>query len=296
MHMWKLILCLIVITVVLSGCGAEKLPEEEIPVSAQTLSRECAVYYDRGGLLIPVNVNVEWGKLNTALADAVCTAPEGSDLKSALPENAQISIYAEDDTALVDISGLPEDISKNEVGLMLDAVSATLLQFEGITGVKYTLNDAQTFSDADVSQPVSSVVLNPAYHIGDYTPFRVYYKTGDGLMLPVTKEAAELSPTVLVNAMIKEPTADELESLFPSGTLLNSAELTDGVLRLDFSPELYSVAATPGAEQLLMTGINLTCAQIEGVRDISITVDGSEYGSQYSYSETVKSVFSNVIP
>ena len=279
----------------LTGCAAGGMPEEELPVNAEgAVINECAVYMDRGGYLVPVTTYPEWGEMYESISETLKTGLPGAE--GVIPNEAGVTITAENGTASVRLTGVPE-MEKEAAGRMINAVSATLLQFDGISSVSFEINGStDSFCGNDISQAVSNVYLNPAYDLGDYEPFTVWYKTTDGLMLPVTKEAPEPSASVLVNAMIKEPKdKEQLESLFPTGTVLNSASIDGGTLSLDFNNEFYAAAATPGGEELLLTGINLTCSQLEGIEDVKITVNGAEYKSPYSFENTAKAVFSNRI-
>lgn len=48
--------------------------------------------------------------------------------------------------------------------------------------------------------------INPAYDIGNLTPFEVYYELGDtDYVVPITKAAKKVTADVAVNAMMKVP-------------------------------------------------------------------------------------------
>ncbi len=291
--MYKFVIILAVMLLALAGCSADSLPQEEIPVSAgDAMTCECAVYMNSRGYLVPVTVRSEWGDIYSSVCASLKSGVTGRE--GIIPQEAQVSVSSENGEAHVTIAGAPE-MEKAEARRMIEGTAATLLQFGGISSVSFQINDgSESFCGVDISAPVTGVNLNPAYSIGDYKPFTVWYKTADGLMLPVTKEAPEHSAKVLINAMIKTPADTEnLSSLFPEGTLLNSAVLEDGTLKLDFSEQFYAAAAIPDGEKLLMQGINMTCSQIEGVKDVSITVNGTEYESEYSFGSSARSVFSN---
>ena len=301
--MKKICVLLVACLFLLCGCGTQSMPEEEIPVSAEgAYYRTGAAYYNVDGKLVPIHVTAEWGD-NVAQSFAEQLKNVSAELSqmgvsAAIPEDAVLHVTTENGHAAVDIANVSEEMSQTDTTLMLDAVSATLMQFEGITSVSFTINgNSETFGKMDISQPVSSVMLNPAYHIGDYSPFTVYYQTGTGLVLPVTKETANPCAEVYVNAMLAAPSDSSLNCLFPAGTKLNSSSLTDGVLSLDFSSEFYGVSALADAEDNLLNGLWMTCSQLEGVDSIKVSVDGVDYTtvSGISESSSLQSVFANQV-
>ena len=290
--MRKLLIIIAAMLFLIAGCTDGGMKEEEIPVSAEdAMKLECAVYLDGGGYLVPMKVTSDWSDAYSGISDAL---KNGSSQKGGvIPESAEVEITTNGGIAHVSIRNV-YDMPKEDAKRMIESTAATLLQFGGIDEVNIEINGLKNFCGNDLTAPISNVYLNPAYPIGDYEPFTVWYKNGEDLLVPVTKEAPEHSPKVLVNAMINEPANnEELKSLLPAGTALKSARLEGGTLMLDFSEDLYSLAAVPNAEKLFFQGINMTCMQMEGVEDVKVYINGSEYKSEYGGEYSTVSVFSN---
>lgn len=281
--------CLITCTL-LSGCGAE-MPEEEIPVSADTaLTRAGVVYCSDGTHLVPVSVSTDLGEdtPQQLVASLQGISDEALGLSSVLPASAAITVSQEGNIAKVAITG---DTAEMDAEQIVCAVVNTLTQCGGIDAVSFSVNGlSENFGAVDISQPISEYCLNPAYKIGDHEAFQVFFQNENGLTVPVTKETSDPSAEVFIKAMMNVPEKyPELSGLFPAGTKLNSAVLADGTLSLDFSGEFYGLSAMPAAEKTLLTAIDTTCRQLEGVERIAVYVDGVEYISQ----EKAVSVFAN---
>lgn len=286
---WVIVTLLLVALFCLVGCG-DVPPEEEIPVGEDALMRDSVVYYEQeDGYLVPVMVQAAWSSdIAETLVSQLTTSETAFELEEAgltglLPSDTQVNVSLEDATATVSLeSASLADVEKDKAKNIVSAIVNTLGQFPAIEQVQFQVNGAtDVFGEVDISEAFSSVDLNPAYANDEgYTPLTVYYKTVDsGLLTPVTKYAANLTPEVLVKALVREPKdTDALMSLFPEGTQVLGVDLADdGVLTVDFSKELLSVSESKEKEEKLLTGIILTCQQLEGVEQVNITVEGEPY-------------------
>jgi len=282
----------IISTLLFCSCTAQ-MPDEEIPVSADTsLTRTGFVYCTDGKYLVPVRIETQLGE-NTAQQLAACMQNTSADmygLSSIVPNGAEISVIQEENIAKVSITG---DVSQMDGEKIICSVVNTLTQCGGIDAVSFSVNGlSDTFGGVDITEPIGEYCINPAYEIGDLEPFRVFFQNDAGLVIPMTKATNAPSAEVYIKALMTVPdSASELTSLFPADTKLNSAVLADGTLSLDFSGEFYGISATPQAEENLISAINSTCRQLDGVESVRIYVDGIEYASRENAAE----VFANYI-
>ena len=273
------------------SCGAQ-MPEEEIPVSADTaLTGTGVVYCTDGKYLIPVSMETQLGEnVPQQLMEGMQTVSrEELGLSALLPETAEVSVTLSDRIAKVSITGDPTQMDGEQI--VCSAVSS-LTEFGGIDAVQFSVNGlSEDFGGVDISAPISQVTLNPAYDIGDLKPFQVFFRNEKDLVIPMTKATDSPSAEVYIKALMTVPKgAKGLRSLFPEGTRLNSAVLTDdGTLSLDFSGEFYGVAALPEEEEALLSAISSTCLQLDGVKRIALYVGGTEYIS----GKPAVSVFAN---
>ncbi len=276
-----LIFCLMLLSLLLAGCGSA-MPEEEIPVSVDaSLTRSGVVYCTDGTHLIPVNVTTDLSEdtPQQLLNSLQSFSADAAGLRSVMPAGTALTVSQDGRTAKVAITGETAEMDAEQI---VCSVVNTLTACGGIDSVSFSVNGlSEKFGTVDISQPISEACLNPAYSIGDHEAFQVFFRSKNGLTVPVTKETSDPSAEVFIKAMMNVPEKyPELSSLFPAGTRLNSAVLTDGTLSLDFSGEFYGVSALPAEETALLAAIDATCRQLEGVNRTVISVDGVEYIAQ----------------
>lgn len=279
----------LVCAILLSSCG-DAMPKEEIPVNANPYARSSVVYYEAmGANLAPVSVEEPWGPdMAQSLANRLIAHEqtqfelEEVGLTALLPSGTEIDVTVEDGLAVANIeSGWLEGITAKRSQNIVTAMVNTLCDLPNVDSVQLSLNGkSDKLGTIDISKPFEQQVINPQYEANGMTPFSVYYKTCDsGLLVPVTKYLKVLTPEQVVQALIREPMdSDSLMSLFPEGTGLISAAIDQsGVLTVNFTKELLEVADDPEMENKLLTGIALTCKQLEGVSSVKVCVDGQEY-------------------
>lgn len=273
-------------------------PEEQMPVDAD-LSCSCVVFYESQGCLVPVNVKTVWSE-NTLdeLYAQLCAAPaelDGTGLNAILPADTLIETSVEDKIASVHISAPSIDsLTANQARNIATAAVNTATQFDGIEGVSLVFNgSSEKLGGVDISKVMCAQCINPAYDIGDLTPFEVYYQLGDGdYVVPVTKAARKLSADVAVKAMMKAPEGKDVKPLFPDGTELLSAELDGGVLTLNFSSEFSKIEESPEKQKQLLGSLVSMLKQLEGVNDIQILVEGVPFNYN---APTTAGVFANTL-
>ena len=108
--------------------------------------------------------------------------------------------------------------------------------------------------------------------------FRIYYPSKDEVRIaPVSMDPAGNDALELVKAALDElklqPSDYDLRPTIPEEVSVVSASLNDGLLLIDFGSEYYKL--TGRNEILRRAAIVRTLDQIEGVEEISFTVDGS---------------------
>ena len=299
---WAWMTALLAGLLLLTGCGADALPQEEIPVEGDPLMRDTLVYYEQGdGLLVPVVVQEEWSEtMLTSLAERlVANELEQLDLEEAgltalLPGDTRVNVTLEDGTATVNMqsSWLGEVSAKRGKNIAASMVN-TLCQFPAVQQVQLQVNGkSEKLGETDISKPLTEMDLNPEGKAGKNTPVTVYYKTADtGLLVPVTKYVKNVEAETVVETMLGTPATDNVMSLFPWGTRILDVSLgEDGVLSLNFSKEFLELRENPYLENIVMKNIPITCKQVDGVKDVRVYVEGEEY---QPLSKTTMSVFGN---
>lgn len=108
--------------------------------------------------------------------------------------------------------------------------------------------------------------------------FRIFYPSKDSVRIaPIGAEPVSDEPEELVDEAIRElgtqPADYDLRPTIPEGVNVMSVSLNDGLLLIDFDTGYYKI--TGRDEILRRAAIVRTLSQIEGVNEISFTVDGS---------------------
>ena len=303
---YKALFCILVVLALFlaAGCASE-MPEEEMPVSGDPYNRTSVVYYEQeSGYLVPVYVSEPWSDdiaevlLEKMVAsDALQVQLEEVGLSALLPADTTVSVSMDEGLATVNLqSGWLSEVSAKRGANIVSAVVNTMAQFPAVEQVQLQVNGvSETFGKTDISEPVASMDLNPAYAKDEgFSPLTVFYKTADsGLIVPVTKYSPDIDPTVVLNAMMKEHKDSALMTMFPEDTKLLSADLSeDGVLTVDFSQEFSSISTSQDKEQKLLSAIDFACKQVDGVEKVVVLVEGEEYQSAAS---TMSPIFANEV-
>ena len=294
----KILLIVAAMLLLLCGCSAAE-PEEEMPVDYD-LNRDCVVYYEAEDCLVPVAVEEAWNEDNLInLYSRMCaseTELEGTGLSSILPSDTQIDTTVKDNIATVEIYAPSIDsLTATQARNIATAAVNTATQFDGIEAVQLVFNGStEKLGGIDISEAMGEMCINPAYDIGNLTPFEVYYELGDtDYIVPITKAAKKVTADVAVNAMMKVPENKGVKSLFPTGTQLLSAELSDGILTLNFSKELSKLEESPEKQQKLLDQLVFMLDQLEGVDEVQILVEGVPFN--FKVDEKSASVFGNYV-
>lgn len=295
--MYKKIILVFTIAIIflLTGCRAAQ-PEEEMPVNSDVL-RECIIYFQCDDCLVPVSVEEVWNEnILNELYSQMCLSDSElafSELTPILPHDTEITAKVEDQIASVEIySPSIESLTATESENIVTAVVNTATQFNGIVGVQMVFNgSSDKLGSVDISDIMEKRSINPAYDIGELNAFEVYYQLGDtDYIIPVTKEAANLTPLTAINAMMKEPKNKNMRSLFPEGTKLLSADLNSGTLTLNFSKEFSAIESSPEKQCKLLLGMLTMLYDLEGVNEVHILIEGQELNTNYIEA---KSAFAN---
>ena len=127
-----------------------------------------------------------------------------------------------------------------------------------------------------LSVMLSGCILNR--NAGTEGNFRVYYPDKENVKVvamgyDIVPQDTEGMISEAINRLSLQPSDYELRAAIPEGVHVNSVALTDGVLLLDFDTEYLRNA---GRDEILRrAAIVRTLNQIDGVDEISFTVDGA---------------------
>ena len=292
-------LCAAFCGVVLCGCAASSPQEEEGGMehaenSEAGLRRTVLYYQSDDGFVVPMMKLIPWeeGIGKAALACLVDTADNRVSaaemgLNPIIPEGTAFSLrIADDKVATLDLQGLTASPDGETERAMVQAIVNTLAEFPTIDAVTITLNGKEVRelpNGTALKAAMTPFALNA--EDGEITAstegasaLTLYFanKTGS-LNVPVTRYVQSGGGTTFEAAMaalLEGPRDDALLQCFPEGTALLSADLYDGVARVNLSAEFLSAQYVEGLAQAAYDTMFLTASELEEVYELRVYVEG----------------------
>jgi len=270
----------LLLCVLLTGCGGKDgISGTPLALTGQNEGYTTATlfYRDSGGYIVPV-ARTLWSKLDTA-SEVIYLQQRNAYNSSVLePLGLTPILHRTLDYDIDVVEGIARvDIVKSE---MVDCIVGALCALNGIEGVSFTLDGRPALKltkGTDVSGVQKARPLN-VLGKGKAACTLYYLSPESELILPVTlRSDAQLKLAQALNAMIA-PNADYgLQSVFPDGTALKGANVTNGVARLDFSREFSLLCEHPELEARVLVALNNVCRDMGGATQMMITVEGTPY-------------------
>lgn len=270
-------------------------PTGELSAAIDTQTMSTVVYYqDDAGYLVPVmrSVPLEEGVAAATLSLMVKSEQNDMDaarlgLRTVLPEGCEFEIAVYDSgIARIDMSkevlNMPDAASEEN---LVQAVVQALTEFENITGVQFLIDgqERKTLTHGtSVEGTFTRGSINPETtdSASAQSSVQLYFPCASGtVIVPVTRQVygkADMQTAVL--ELAKGPAATgTLENALPAGCGVISAEIVDGVAKIDFTSEFISLAENSDGGRMALKALVLTCTQFEGVKSVELYVEGEPY-------------------
>ncbi len=308
-------------TVLLSGCGLfgaetqKKIdPPKTVSVAEEKASKETTAkekseventvktelyLIDKDGyvvpktLALPKTTAVAKQALQYLVANGPVTDMLPNDFRAVLPEDTELSVDINKDNgvATVDFSKEFKDYKPEDEQKILQSVTWTLTQFDGVKSVKLKM-DGHELAEMPVSgTPISenlsratgiNIDTTDVVDITNTKPVTVYYiggEEGSYYYVPVTRRVSnnEKDPYVaVVNELINGPSSKStLVSEFMSDVkLLEAPKYQDGTVTLNFNENVYGSFEEKEISQSLLDTLVLSLTEQQGVEKIAIQVNG----------------------
>jgi len=295
----KTCICLLALMLVLGllvGCAQNEDTKDQMTVAdeVQPGMRASVIYYeDTDGHIVPVMQQIKWQEdiaqevLSQLIQSEETSAVlEDMNLRGLLPADTKLSVSIDDGLATVDIqSELISNIGKPREKNIVTSVVNTLTEFDSIDKVQLQVNgqsDAMP-NGTKINKPFTTRPLNVenAKEEGMEAVSLYYLNENSAFLVPVTRYVSgKKDAGTVVNEMLKDPNTAGLASVFPEGTKLIEYAIDDnGMLTLNFNKEFATLSEFPEKETQALKAIVLACRQVDGVKDITICVEGEEYKS-----------------
>ena len=291
---FKLLFCLLCLSLALTGCGSSandniKEVENTYKIYYVSSSEDKLVSEDY------VAKEEETNKLIAELLKQLNNVPDGTALKKPIPDSVDLkSKSLKDGVLTLDFSESYHQLTGISEILRRASVVKTLCQIKEVKKVEYRVEN----------QPLMYSELNPVGAMsaddfidntgGETTYYQtvqisLYYTNADGKKLYQTRHNVEFDGTIsLEELVIRQLMAgpldnDKLAPVMPPGTKLNKVTFKDGICYVDFSKEFLEGREGVSDEVIVYSVVN-SLSEISSVTKVQFFIDGKPVSS---YRETI---------
>lgn len=256
---------------------------------------------DKNGYVVPQTLTMpnEKGVAKQSLEYLI----EGGEVSNLLPDGFRAVLPADtrvlgtklekDGTMIADFSPEFANYKKEDELRILQAITWTLTQFDGVEKVKLRINgydkDTMPVNNTPISEGLSradginfdnSGVVN----ITQTKPATVYYLAQNGkhmYYVPVTKRIKVNESdmyTAIVNELVEGPSASSglVTDFNPDAQLVSKPKYADGELTLTFNENIFGNLKGSKVSQQVLDSLVLSLTEQTGVESVAIKVDGKK--------------------
>ena len=309
-------------TVLLSGCGllgsetqkkidppktvavqkekasTETTAKEKNEVATNTVKTELYLI-DKNGYVVPQTLALPKTKsvakqaLEYLVANGPVTDLLPNDFRAVLPEDTELSvnINKDDGVATVDFSKEFKNYQPEDEMKIVQSVTWTLTQFDGVKSVKLKMNGHELTEMPVNGTPISENLsratginydTDDVVDITNTKPVTVYYiggEEGSYYYVPVTRRISNNEKdnyAAVVNELIKGPSGkSSLVSEFMSDVkLLEAPKFQKGTVTLNFNENVYGSFEEKEISQTLLDSLVLSLTEQHGVEKVAVLVNG----------------------
>jgi germination protein M len=306
--------------VLLSGCGLfgtettkkidppKTVTEEKKPASKETTAKtenaedvvKTELYLiDKDGYVVPQTLSLPKTKSVAKQAlEYLVVNGKGTDMlpngfRAVIPEDTELSVDINKDSgvATVNFSKEFKDYQAADELKILQSVTWTLTQFDGVKNVKLKMNGHELTEMPVNGTPISekltrasgiNIDTEDVMDITNTKPITVYYiggEEGSYYYVPVTKrvDSKEKDPiTAAVNELINGPSEDSnlVSEFMPDVKLLEAPKYENGTVTLNFNKNIYGSFEENVISQSILDSIVLSLTEQKGIEKVAVKVDG----------------------
>lgn len=254
---------------------------------------------DKNGYVVPQTFNLPKTKsvAKQALEYLVVNGPVEemlpNDFRAVIPEGTELSVDIDKDNgvATVNFSNEFKNYQPEDEMKILQSVTWTLTQFDGVEKVKLKMNGHDLTEMPVNGTPISENLSRESginfdtedvVDISNTKPLTVYYiggEEGSYYYVPVTRRVNlnEKDPIVAaVNELINGPSDNSnlVTGFMPDAKLLEAPKYKDGTVTLNFNKNIYGSSEENVISQNVLESLVLSLTEQEGIEKVAIQVDG----------------------
>jgi germination protein M len=270
----------------------DELGEEAVEGSIQ---RELYLL-DANGLVVPQTL--ELPKTQSVLRQSLEYLVEGgpvSDMlpngfRAVIPAGTEVDVNLKDGIAIADFSNEFKDYDPNQEKQILEAITWTLTQFDGVDSVQININgykqDMMPVNNTPIGEGLSrangiNLETGSVTDVVNSKGVTLYFLAQNGnetYYVPVTRRVSlgEDSLTAAVTELLKGPSHEsKLLTDFRQGVeLVEDPMYENGTVTLDFNEALLSQMQSTAVSSEVLNMLALTLTEQEGVEKVAVTVNG----------------------
>ncbi len=198
-------------------------------------------------LLVPVTRRIKRTQslLRPSITELIRGPVQGSQLQRTIPKDAQISAITKDGIVLVDLPASLDGMGGTTFLMgVLDSLLLTISQFPTVEQIRFTVDgeDKETFGQEGI---LIDKAYNPRRFGREGNEHLLFIPISSGTrmyLLPVSKELLPLKERALAEALVTH-ILNESADFLPDNVKLNSVDIHDNVVALDFNDEFASIVA-----------------------------------------------------
>lgn len=297
---WALVLLMVVFLV--AGCSS-KPKDADVQTSVQQADtddtqtsadvRKTVLYFrDASGYLVPVmkRIPMEEGIAKAALKSLVAGTTEDAKLaslgvQSTVPAGTTFDLDIAKDRATVNLKMTGKCDSKQTEQAMIGSVVNTLLGFDTVKEVSVQINGQivdklpnGAIVEAKYTQPQLNIEPTGAPGTADGKVELCFTNTTGKAIVPVYRVASDTDDlTTALSEMMMPADGTELVSFFPPSCDILGVSVADGVAEINLSKEFATISDNPALEAVTLRALTTVCTQFEGVKSVSLLVEGKAY-------------------
>jgi len=309
-------------TVLLSGCGllgsetqkkidppktvavqkekasTETTAKEKNEVATNTVKTELYLI-DKNGYVVPQTLALPKTKsvakqaLEYLVANGPVTDLLPNDFRAVLPEDTELSvnINKDDGVATVDFSKEFKNYQPEDEMKIVQSVTWTLTQFDGVKSVKLKMNGHELTEMPVNGTPISENLsratginydTDDVVDITNTKPVTVYYiggEEGSYYYVPVTRRISNNEKdnyAAVVNELIKGPSgkSPRVSEFMSDVKLLEAPKYQKGTVTLNFNENVYGSFEEKEISQTLLDSLVLSLTEQHGVEKVAVLVNG----------------------
>lgn len=253
---------------------------------------------DKNGYVVPRTIALPGTKsvakqaLEHLVKDGPVTEMLPDGFSAVLPAGTEISVDADEETAIVNFSNEFKNYEEKEEQKIIEAVAWTLTQFDSIEKVQLKLNGKELkempvagtyIGDGLTRAKGINLDTTEAVDITNTKALTLYYLAGEEgayYYVPVTRRVNKNSDNDIeniVNELAKGPsyTSNLITEFVPEIALIDEPTVVDGKVTLNFNEFVYgSFEDEKIISDHLLNTLVLSLTEQEGIESVSVMVNG----------------------